>query len=398
MIEKFVPNFEKSCIIRFSNSEHKFVTGSQSPVIAVGEKVHRSDLCLAYKAFSESALLETLHICKSNGSRVTCFKDFSLVRNPAVTMEEWNHNISSFTHFVIAGIPEIQDIKSRIILFVLFLVIYTITVIENLIFIIVIKSDHGLHSPMYLFICNLAILDLLIPSVTVPEMLYYLITEDRSIAFGPCITQMAFYLTFLVTEAVTLVVMAYDRYQAICNPLHYPTVMTTKHAFMLSALCWMVGCVRTIPYIYFVLNAPFCGPNRIEYFCCDYVSIMLLACADVSVESTYDKIVSLMLITVQLFLILFSYRKITVEVSKISSSEGQRKAFSTCASHLLVISVFYLAVVFVLISYSVPGFSEQVRTLAALVQNVLPPLANPVIYCIKTKEIRTSITKLIKKY
>ncbi|XP_043938251.1 olfactory receptor 6B1-like [Protopterus annectens] len=313
-------------------------------------------------------------------------------------MEKWNHSTTSLTHFVIAGIPGLQDMGTRTTLFLLFLVIYIITVTENIVFIIVIKSDHTLHSPMYLFIGNLAFVDLLIPSVTIPEMLHYLITEDGNIAFGPCITQMGFYLTFLLAEGFTLVVMSYDRYQSICNPLHYHTVMTIKHAFMLSALCWTIGSIYAATYVYLVFTIPFCERNRIEYFCCDYMSITLLACADISFQNIFDKIVSLLLIVVQLFLILFSYGKIIAAVLRITSTEGKKKVFSTCASHLLVICVFYLVLAFVLVSYSVQGLSEQVRTLAAIVQNIVPSFVNPIIYCVKTKEIRTSITKLAKKF
>ncbi|XP_043938241.1 olfactory receptor 2D2-like [Protopterus annectens] len=312
--------------------------------------------------------------------------------------EGWNLSTTSVAYFTIAGIPGLHEMTSRIILFMFFLIIYTIAFIENFAIVIVIKVDHALHSPMYFLICNLAFLDLLIPSVTIPEMLYYIITEDRSIAFGPCVIQMACYLTFLVTECVILVVMAYDHYQAICNPLLYPTIMTTKHVVVLSAFCWMVGIVEAVLRVCFILNAPFCGPNKIEYFCCDYSSIILLACADVYVQSTYDKIMSLILVSLQVFLVLFSYGKIISAVLRISSAEGRRKAFSTCASHFLVIGVFYFVIAFVLISYGVPGFSEQVRTLAAIVQNIVPPLVNPVIYCAKTKEIRVSIIKFINKW
>ncbi|XP_043938237.1 olfactory receptor 8B3-like [Protopterus annectens] len=312
-------------------------------------------------------------------------------------MEYQNYTASSITHFIIAGIPGLQDWKERIALAIVFFVIYTVTIIANLIFLIIIKLDHALHSPMYLFICNLAFLDLLIPSVTIPEMLYYLITEDGFIAFGPCIMQMYCYLSFLVAEAFTLVGMAYDRYQAICNPLGYSTVMTTKHVFILSALSWAVGIIEAMIHVYFVLTATFCGPNRIEYFCCNYAPIILLACTDVSVHNQYNMGISLIIISVQLSLILYSYGKIITAVLRISSIEGQSKAFSTCASHVLVISVFFLVLAFLFISYGMSGIPDQIRTLAAIIQNLLPSLVNPIIYCLKTKEIRISITKMLTK-
>ncbi|XP_043938248.1 olfactory receptor 6B1-like [Protopterus annectens] len=312
-------------------------------------------------------------------------------------MENWNQSASPITFFIIAGIPGLRNWEERGILFVIFFIIYTVTFTENLMFIAVIRLDHGLHSPMYLFICNLAFLDLLIPSVTIPEMLYYLATGDGHITFGPCIMQMAFYLIFLVTESFILAVMAYDRYQAICNPLLYPTVMTTRQVFLLSVFSWTMGSIYASSYVYIVLSANFCGPNTIKYFCCDYSSIMLLACADVSSQRIYDKLISLFIMSVQLFLILFSYGKIITTVFRTSSTEGQRKAFSTCASHILVIGIFYLFMAFVLISFGVAEISDQVRTLSAIVQNVVPSMINPVIYCAKTKEIRISIMKMLKK-
>ncbi|XP_043938239.1 olfactory receptor 6B1-like [Protopterus annectens] len=313
-------------------------------------------------------------------------------------MEFWNHNSSSITHFIIAGIPGIQDWKERIALAAVFFVIYTITVTENLIVIIVIITDSALHSSMYLIICNLAFLDLLIPSVTIPEMVYYLVTDERSIAFVPCILQMYCYVSFLITELLIIASMAYDRYQAICNPLHYHTVMTTKHTFMLSALCWAGGTIKTMVHLYFVLIATYCGPNKIDYFCCNYAPIILLACSEVYTHNEYTVVFSFIIIAVALTFILFSYVKIIASVLRTGSAKGHTKAFSTCGSHLLVISIFLVVISFLLISYAVEGISEQIRTLSAIVQNLVPPLINPIIYCLKTKEIRTSVTKMLKKF
>ncbi|XP_043938254.1 olfactory receptor 6B1-like [Protopterus annectens] len=236
-----------------------------------------------------------------------------------------------------------------------------------------------------------------IPTVTIPQLLYGLISYDNSISFGCCMAQMSFYVIFGTTEGFLLALMAFDRYQAICKPLHYPTVMTNKFVFILPLLCWTPGtCVSSI-YIYFLLNTQFCGKNKVQYYFCDYSAILALACTDVFIADIFSLAISMTIMNMIFICILASYGKIIL-VIKAASSESRWKAFSTCASHLFVLLILIMVGVFVFISYRLPNFSDNDRIISAVFQNIVPPLANPIIYCFKTKEIRDSFLKILKKY
>ncbi|XP_043938236.1 olfactory receptor 6Y1-like [Protopterus annectens] len=308
-------------------------------------------------------------------------------------------NVTAFrvSHFSIEGFPGLQDWPSRLIIFGVFLFAYTAALLENIMFIVAIKMDRELHSPMYFFICHLAIVDILLPSVTIPEMLYYLASDDKIVSFGSCLLQMAFYVIVTMTEIGILTVMAYDRYLAICNPLHYPNIMTENYAVRLTVLCWMPGICLAVLCGSFVVVVTFCGPNKVLDYFCQYSSIISLACGDVRLHSLLSLALALLTMAVMICFIIFSYIKILITVFKVASAEGRRKAFSTCAGHLLVFAVFITVLLFVLISYRVPRFSADSRTLAAVVQNILPPLANPIIYCLRTKEIRASFVKVMNR-
>ncbi|XP_043938276.1 putative gustatory receptor clone PTE03 [Protopterus annectens] len=309
--------------------------------------------------------------------------------------EDKNKTAFHASYFVIIGFSGLQDFLSQNILFFVFLVVYIITVAENLMFIAVIRLDRTLHSPMYIFICHLAIVDLLIPSVTVPEMLYYLISDNKTIYFGACLLQMAFYLAANIIEGFTIALMAYDRYQAICNPLHYHTKMSSSHAFKMLFIAWTPGIVSAILHIFLVHTATFCGLNKIQSYFCDYINIMELACDDVSFQINISRYQSLLFLAVLISGIVFSYIKIIMSVFKVTSSEGRWKTLSTCMSHLFVIALHLLLMAFVLISYGTPGVPAGFVMLLSLLQNVVPSLANPVIYCLRTAEIQASCMKIL---
>ncbi|XP_043938256.1 olfactory receptor 10J4-like [Protopterus annectens] len=312
-------------------------------------------------------------------------------------MAESNQTAFHISHFIIVGFPGIQDLPSRIILFTIFLLLYTVTVLENIIFITIIKVDEKLHSPMYILIFNLAVLDLSLPSVTIPNMLQYLLTDYKAIEFSACILQMFLFRVLNVAEGFMLAVMAYDRYQAICNPLRYHAVMTDKCTIRLSACCWIIAAVTAVPSTYSILSTPLCGHNLIFNFFCDNVSIIALACANPKLLSVITLCLGLIGMVTVLFFVVFSYTKILLLVLSVAKSEELWKAFSTCASHLLVIAVYIFATAFVAIFSRLPGISKDAVIMAGVIQNILPPLVNPMIYCLKTKEIRTSIRRLAKE-
>ncbi|MBN3303999.1 OLF6 protein, partial [Amia calva] len=250
---------------------------------------------------------------------------------------------------------------------------------------------------MYILICNLAILDISLISITIPKMLAVFMFGSGLISFGACFTQMFFLLSLGVAEGFLLTVMAYDRYLAICHPLHYSTMMTNGLVMRHIVCCWAAGFLSVFIPVILAVRLPFCGPDKVLHCFCDHSSVLRLACANIVINSILGLAIVLSVVLIPLTLILLSYVKIVKSVLQISGAEGRAKAFSTCSSHLLVISVFFLTAAGVYISYRVPGTSEDLRIMTAVFQNVFPPLMNPIIYCLRTKEIRDSLVKTLKK-
>ncbi|XP_043938440.1 olfactory receptor 10A2-like [Protopterus annectens] len=312
-------------------------------------------------------------------------------------MSEANLTIFHLSHFSLEGFLWLHDWQSKSILFAVFIVIYVVSLTENAMFLLLIYLDERLHSPMYLFVCNLAMLDISIPTVTVPKILHNLLTDDTTIEFVSCVAQMGFFIYLYVTECLVLAVMAYDRYKAICSPLYYPVIMTMKYTTQLSFFCWVPGLLIALFHIYIVLSVPFCGPNTIYAYFCEYVSLMMLACADVYSYSFVPLILALAFMSLILCFIIITYIKILMSVINVKSSMGYKKAFSTCASHLLIIVLFIFVQASVLISRYVSDTSVSIQVLSGVMQNILPPLVNPIIYCLKTKEIRDSFLRILNK-
>ncbi|MBN3274358.1 OR1FC protein, partial [Polyodon spathula] len=299
--------------------------------------------------------------------------------------------------FFFVGFPQFQDQGSRNILFAVFLTVYLLILLGNLLIVFIFIQDESLHTAMYMLVCSLAILDMVIPSITLPRMLALFLFDFRLISFSGCFTQMMLYLGVGTAESFLLMLMAFDRYMAICNPLHYPTVMSNSFVLKLIFCCWLGGLLIPTVTLVLTLRLLFCGPNEVLHCFCDYPSVLRLACANTVLTSYVSLSIGLSVLLIPLFCILLSYVKIIRSVLQVAGSEGRLKAFSTCATHLLVISVFFLTAVSVYISYRVPGVSSDVRTLASVLQNVLLSLLNPVIYCLRTKEMRDSLLKTLRK-
>ncbi|XP_043938285.1 olfactory receptor 24-like [Protopterus annectens] len=312
-------------------------------------------------------------------------------------MEQLNQSDFHVSHFIIIGLSGFEDWPSRIILFIFFLLTYTMTLLLNMVFLLIIKQNDHLHSPMYLLICNLALLDMCLPSVTVPRIMHELLWKDRLIGFISCVTQMGFFIYLNVTECILLAVMAYDRYQAICKPLHYHTAMTNRHVARLIIFCWIPGTLIGFHHVWVVLSLQFCGPNKIFDYFCDYMSVIILSCSNVTTYSFATVASALTIMILVICFIFFSYMKILISVSKVASTRGRQKAFSTCASHLTVIALFLFVEGGVLISSQIRGSSFNIAIIAGVFQNIFPPLMNPIIYCLKTKEIRITVIKLVKR-
>ncbi|XP_051783211.1 olfactory receptor 6N1-like [Erpetoichthys calabaricus] len=308
-----------------------------------------------------------------------------------------NETSSSVKEFLIIGFVGFRDQQSRRYLFGVFLTVYLSILFGNILLILIFLSDSTLHTPMYILICGLAVLDIAITTTTVPSLLVLFTFEYRLVSLASCFTQAAFFLGLFAAECFLLALMAYDRYIAICKPLHYPNLIYNSRITKLMVCCWMVGFLCAALVVTLLLKLSFCGSNKISRSFCDFGSVLILACGDIQITNYVAFTVALSVLLIPLVFILFSYMRIIFSVFKIASSEGRLKAFYTCGTHMLVISVFFLVACSDFVAFRIPGTSLDTRIMIPIIQNVFPALVNPIIYCLRTKEIRQSFIKTLKK-
>ncbi|XP_078515126.1 olfactory receptor 6N1-like [Lissotriton helveticus] len=301
----------------------------------------------------------------------------------------------SVTEFILFGFPSLQNFHG--LLFGIFLPIYLLTATGNGIVFLLTSLDHKLQTPMYFFVSHLSFLDLSFSTVTVPKMLAKFLMNSNSISFSGCFLQMYIFLSLCATECYLLTVMSFDRYFAICQPLQYGTYMTRKLCIELAVLSWIGGFLA--PFIQAVLASrlPFCGPNVIHHYYCDHPPLLHLACADTSLNVAIGSTISFLIISSSFFLILISYIKIMLSILKISSPGGRRKSFSTCASHLIVVNMFYLPIIFMYIRPAASVVSE-VDSLVAILYSVLTPMLNPMIYTLRNKDIKDAFRRKLNTF
>ncbi|XP_068121992.1 olfactory receptor 6N1-like [Hyperolius riggenbachi] len=300
------------------------------------------------------------------------------------------------TEFIIFGFPSLQ--KYHLVLFCVFLCLYLFTICGNgIIFFMVIFSKH-LNTPMYFFVCNLSFLDMSYSSVTIPKMLAKFLMNLDTISYVACLAQMYIFLSLVATECLLLTVMAYDRYLAICYPLHYPVMMTKRLYITLSAAAWTGGFAAPLVLLILALKLPFCGPNIIHHYYCDHPPLLQLACVDTSLNVTVGSSIAAFLMLISFTLIVISYVKIILAILTINSRAGRKKTFSTCASHFAVVNVFYLPIIFMYVRPKA-SYSSDVDSLVALLYTVLSPVMNPIIYSLRNKDIKDAIRhKISCKY
>ncbi|KAM3940288.1 olfactory receptor 6B1-like [Leptodactylus fuscus] len=293
--------------------------------------------------------------------------------------------------FIIIGFPSSHPIQ--ILFFFIFLFMYILTTVENLLVIIIVWSSRNLHKPMYFFLGNLSFLEAWYVTVTVPKLLSIFLTENNQITFTACMTQLFFFLFLGCTECVLLTVMAFDRYVAICNPLHYVTIMNWQFCFVLACCTWITGFVISIIKIYFISQLTFCHSNLVNHFYCDVSPLLNLACTDMKQTEVVDFILALIILLVPLLLTCFSYLCILATIVRIPHTRGRIKAFSTCASHLVVVVILYSTTLFM---YARPSKAQSINSnkLVSVVYTVVTPFLNPIIYCLRNKEVKEAVNKL----
>ncbi|XP_017395097.1 olfactory receptor 4Q2 [Cebus imitator] len=289
--------------------------------------------------------------------------------------------------FFLSGFSQISSVEAG--LFVLFLFFYVSTWVGNILIMITVASDKYLNSSaMYFLLGNLSFLDLCYSTVTTPKLLADFLNHEKLISYDQCIAQL-FFLHFVgAAEMFLLTVMAYDRYVAICRPLHYTTVMSRGLCCALVAASWMGGFVHSTVQTILTIRLPFCGPNQVDNFFCDVPPVIKLACADTFVIELLMVSNSGLISTSSFVVLISSYTTILV---KIRSKEGRRKALSTCASHLVVVTLFFGPCIFI---YARPFSTFSVDKMVSVLYNVITPMLNPLIYTLRNKEVKSAMQKL----
>uniref|UniRef100_G3UHP3 G-protein coupled receptors family 1 profile domain-containing protein n=1 Tax=Loxodonta africana TaxID=9785 RepID=G3UHP3_LOXAF len=300
-------------------------------------------------------------------------------------------NSSFVTEFLLMGFSSLG--KLQLVLFVVFLSLYLIILTGNITIISVIRLDHNLHTPMYFFLCVLSISETLYTIVILPKMLFNLLSVLRTLSFTSCATQMFFFLGFALNNSFILGVMGYDRYAAICQPLHYPILMSWKVCGQLAVISVICGFLTSLVATVLVFSLPFCGPNKVDHYFCDISPVIRLACANAHVNELVIFIGGALVLLVPLLFICISYGFIVHTILRIPSTEGKRKAFSTCASHLTVVIVHYGCASSVYLRPSVKHTSSK-NSLVTVTYTIITPLLNPMVYSLRNKDVQMAIKKM----
>ncbi|ELW64367.1 Olfactory receptor 7A17 [Tupaia chinensis] len=300
-------------------------------------------------------------------------------------------NSTKCLEFLLLGFSE--EPKVQPLIFGLFLSMYLIAVFGNLLIILATTSDSHLHTPMYFFLSILSFTDICLTSTTVPKMLVNIQTQSKVITYAGCITQMFFFLLFVVFDDLLLTVMAYDRYVAICHPLHYSVIMNPWLCGQLALASWTIGALHALLHSLMALRLSFCTRVEIPHFYCDFTKLVHLACSDAFINDMVMYFTSLLLGGGPLSGILYSYCKIVSSIHTIPSAQGKHKAFSTCASHLSVVSLFYCTGLGVYLS-SAATHSSHSSERASVMYTVVTPMLNPFIYSLRNKDIKRALKRL----
>ena len=307
-------------------------------------------------------------------------------------MNELNKNYSEGMEFILLGFRTSPDVQ--ILLFSLFLLIYMVIVAGNISMLVVTKIDSRLHTPMYFFLRNLSYLDLCYFSVIAPQTLATLLSKDKRISYNGCATQFFFFALFVGTEGFLLAVMAYDRFSAICSPFLYTVRMSQQACVRLVIASYVCGCINSMIQTGFTFSLRFCGENRLDHFFCDVPALIKISCVDTLVNEIVLFILSALIIITTTTVILVSYACILSTVLKIPSAHGRSKTFSTCSSHIAVVSLFYGTVFFM---YAQPGAisSPEKNKIIAVFYTLIIPMLNPLIYSLRNKEVKNTVERIL---
>ncbi|EDL12742.1 olfactory receptor 392 [Mus musculus] len=302
------------------------------------------------------------------------------------------NNQTFILEFLLLGLPIPSEYQ--LLFNALFLAMYLTTLLGNLLIILLVRLDSHLHMPMYLFLSNLSFSDLCFSSVTIPKLLQNMHSQVPTISYAGCLTQLYFFMVFGDMESFLLVAMAYDRYVAICFPLHYTSIMSTKLCVSLVLLLWMLTIFHALLHTLLTARLSFCEKNVILHFFCDLPALLKLSCSDTFVNELMIFILGGIIIIIPFLLIGMSYVRIFFSILKVPSTQGIHKVFSTCGSHLSVVSLFYGTIIGL---YLCPSSNNSTlkKTAMALMYTLVTPMLNPFIYSLRNRDIKRALIRVI---
>ncbi|XP_047609082.1 olfactory receptor 2D2 [Phacochoerus africanus] len=298
-------------------------------------------------------------------------------------------NQTQVTEFLLLGLSD--DQRTQQLLFLLFLAVYLLTVLGNVLLMSLVLADSRLHTPMYFFLCNLSLADLCFSTNIVPQALVHLLSRKKVISFTRCAAQLLFFLLFGGTQCALLAEMSYDRYVAICHPLHYPSIMTWRRCVQLAAGSWASGILVSVVDAAFTLRLPYRGSRNVAHFSCEAPALVVLASTDTRAPEMAIFLMGVVILLIPVALILVSYGRIIATVVRMQSASGRLKAFSTCGSHLVVVILFYGSAI---ATYMTPKSSKEQKKLVSVFYAIVTPVLNPLIYSLRNKDVKGALRKV----
>ncbi|KAM3924509.1 olfactory receptor 11L1-like [Leptodactylus fuscus] len=302
------------------------------------------------------------------------------------------YNDSTVFEFILLGFPDLHNFW--LLVFLALLIVYVVTLLGNVLIIGLVSSTSQLQSPMYIFLTHLSLCDILISTNIGPNTLKVIVWGKCYISLLSCDMQSYFFGASAIIECSLLTAMSYDRYLAICDPLHYSAIMNQARPHCLAMICWVIGLLLSMIVEILIYQLDFCGPNTIDHFFCDLAPVLQLSCSDTKFVEVQVSVTVMTVVFTQLLFVMVTYICIFMAILRISSTLGRQKVFSTCSSHLIVVSTYYGTLITLYVAPS-RGYSLNLNKILSLLNTVITPLCNPIIYTLRNKEIRIAIRKNI---